>query len=515
MSLVEINHDFRLPIRNEDELRRFVNVVFAVTIPDQVVVPGHSTPWRAFRDAYFAASSLEVWIASRGFGGKSFLLALLGLTEALTLGANVKILGGSGAQSRNVQSYISTELYQKPLAPRDMWVGEPLNEISRFCWGNSIQSLMASSTSVRGPHPQRLRLDECDEMSLAIFDAALGQTLARVEQRRIMIAAQTVASSTHHYPDGTMTEILKRASAAGWPVHRWSYHETSVEGGWLLPEQVEEKRGEVTAQMFETEYELQTPNAEGRAIMAEWVEATFDPGLGEYEGRSGEYIEIEPPERGASYVTGADWAKQQDFTVIVTWRKDVQPYRLVAFERRNREPWPAMVARFDRRVARYPGAAAHDKTGVGDVVDDYKSSDSTGIVMVGNARKDLLTNYVAAIEDGAFVAPRIEYMYNEHLYADVNDLYGSGHLPDSVAAAALAYTGVTQRTGGGTVKTLAQRREELRTSVILRYTGNKSFSVELGDSIERIRPGWRKRVGRDLGEAIVARFPEHFISSDR
>jgi hypothetical protein len=199
----------------------------------------------------------------------------------------------------------------------------------------------------------------------------------------------------------------------------------------------------------------------------------------------------------------------------VAWRKDVQPYRLVAFERRNREPWPAMVARFDRRVARYPGAAAHDKTGVGDVVDDYKSSDSTGIVMVGNARKDLLTNYVAAIEDGAFVAPRIEYMYNEHLYADVNDLYGSGHLPDSVAAAALAYTGVTQRTGGGTVKTLAQRREELRTSVILRYTGNKSFSVELGDSIERIRPGWRKRVGRDLGEAIVARFPEHFISSDR
>jgi hypothetical protein len=57
------------------------------------VCPGHSTPWRAFCDAYFARTPVQVWVASRGFGGKSFLLSLLGLVEALTLGADTNLLG--------------------------------------------------------------------------------------------------------------------------------------------------------------------------------------------------------------------------------------------------------------------------------------------------------------------------------------------------------------------------------------------------------------------------------------
>lgn len=502
--------NFPLPIADEQQLRDFITLFFGVRIPDTVVVPGHSTPWRAFADAYFARSSISVWVASRGFGGKSYLLALLGLTEALTLKANVKILGGSGAQSRNVQDYISKEFYQKPKAPRKMWVGEPLAEISRFDWGNSIQSLMASTKSVRGPHPERLRLDECDEMSLAIFDAAMGQAMARVEGREVIIPAQTVASSTHHYPNGTMTEILKRAADRSWPIYRWGYHETSVDGGWLLPQQVEEKRGEVTAKMWEVEYELSEPSAEGLAIMMEWVEATFDPELGTFEGRIGEYIEIEPPDPTGQYITGADWAKKQDYTVIVTWRIDTRPYKLVAFERRQREPWPVMVSRFDRRVERYGGNAQHDQTGLGDVIDDYKTSASEGVVMVGNRRRELFSNYIAAMEDGTFIAPRIKWMYSEHRYASVDDLYGSGHPPDSIAAASLAYDAATNRRIGGTVSTLARRREELRSKVVLRYHGTRSFRLKIGGTLYNIRPGWRERVPRTIGEAIAQRFAEHF-----
>jgi len=416
-----------------------VGVAFGVRIPDRVIVPGHSTPWDAFCEAYFARSSVSVWVASRGFGGKSFLLAVLGLTEAITLGAEVKVLGGSGAQSKNVQDYISAELYNKPNAPRHMWRGEPLSTVSRFVWGNTIQALMASQTSVRGPHPQRLRLDEVDEMALEVFDAAMGQTMARTHGGRIIIPAQTVISSTHHRPDGTMTEVLRRARERGWPVHYWSYHETSADGGWLLPEEIERKRADVTARQWEVEYELQEPVAEGRAIMTEAVEAMFDPTLGRYKGAIGEYIEVEPPQRGARYATGADWAKEQDYTVIVTWRVDVHPHRLVAFERRQREPWPRMVQRFDWRVKRYKGKALHDATGLGDVIDDYKTSRSVGVQMVGSRRKALFSNYVAAIENGSFIAPYIEWMRDEHRFCAVDDLYGSGHPPDSIVAGSLAY----------------------------------------------------------------------------
>lgn len=441
---------WKLPLRTEEALRDFVQVAFGACIPDDVIVPGHSTPWQAFADAYFARNSVVVWKASRGLGGKSYLLAILGLTEALTLKADVKILGGSGAQSKNVQDYISNDLYTAPHCPRWLWNGQPLATISRFVDGNSIQALMASSKSARGPHPQRLRLDEVDEMSMALFDAAMGQPMAKVEGRRVVIPAQTVCSSTHHYPDRTMTAVMARARDKGWPIHEWSYHETSCDAGWLLPEQVEEKRNDTSAAMWEVEYDLQEPVAEGRAIITEWVDSTFDSHLGDFKGNVGEYIEIEEPQRGARYATGADWAKEQDYTVIVTWRTDVRPYKLVAFERRQREPYPRMVGRFDKRVRRYRGKALHDATGLGTVIDDYKRSKSGGVKMVGSRRKALFSNYIAALEDGAFIAPDIEWMRNEHKYVEVNDLYGSGHPPDSVVAAALAYDATLRGGGRGT-----------------------------------------------------------------
>ena len=77
--------------------------------------------------------------------------------------------------------------------------------------------------------------------------------------------------------------------------------------------------------------------------MPEAVEAMFHADLGVFRGGPGEYIEIEEPTEGARYSTGADWAKEQDWTVIVTIRTDGAPARVVAYERIARLPWPTMV----------------------------------------------------------------------------------------------------------------------------------------------------------------------------
>jgi hypothetical protein len=45
-------------------------------------------------------------------------------------------------------------------------------------------------------------------------------------------------------------------------------------------------------------------------------------------------------------------------------------------------------------------------------------------------------------EKASIVAPMITYAYRDHLYASLADLYGSGHLPDSICAMALACKGV-------------------------------------------------------------------------
>jgi hypothetical protein len=421
-------------------LKQYLLQTFGIVLPDQRVCEHHSTPFQAFADAYFARSSVSIWKGSRGFGGKTYMLALLGLTEALTLNADVSILGGSGEQSARVNEYIAGFYWKVDEATRAMFRGEPVTREARFTAGATIRALMASQKSVRGPHPQRLRMDEADEVDLSILDSAMGQPMRAGD-----VHTQVVFSSTHQYSDGTMTELLKRAKDKSWPVHEWCWRETSNEiDGWLSMEEVEQKRADVTQVMWDTEYDLQEPSSESRAIVTEKVETMFRRDLGYFRGALRERIEIEQPEAGARYSTGADWARKQDYTIIVTIRHDCRPMRVVAFQRRGREPWPAMIAAFDAQCSKYRGRAFHDGTGIGDVIGQYMKTPARGVIMAGQDRRDLLSEYVAAIESGTIIAPMIDYMYGEHKFASVDDLYKSGdgfHLPDTISAGALAFRG--------------------------------------------------------------------------
>jgi len=425
---------------NDEELAAYIKNVYGVTLPNKQVCENHTTPFRAFADAYFARYPVTVWKGSRGFSGKSFALALLGLLEEDTLGCDVNILGGSGEQSNAVIKYIDDWLVIPGVG------GKLINDaqtVKRFDNGNEIKALLASTHSVRSPHVPRLRLDEVDEIDIKIFDAAMG-----IPMSKNGVAKQTVLSSTHQYADGTFSEILNRAALKGWKVYEWCWRECLEPHGWLAQSEVDSKRLEVTWAMWLSEYDLQEPSPESRAINTAAVERMFKRELGIFEGAPHEYIEIEEPYPGATYATGADWARKNDWTIIWTLRTDCKPVRLIAFERMGREPWPVMVERFDTRVARFRPAsnhdkdllaASHDETGIGDVVAGYmKTPGVNGVIMAGRARQDLISNYIAAIERDEIEAPFIKWAEKEHRLASVDDIYGSGHLPDTIAAGALA-----------------------------------------------------------------------------
>lgn len=427
-------------IRDEADLAEYLRDRFGVVIPATRCCAGHRPPWEAFCDAYFARTPVAVWKASRGFGGKSQTLALLGNVEAATLRADVNVLGGTGEQATRVLEAMD-RFWQHPTAPRDLLASEPAKTKTRFVWGNWIRALMASTASVRGPHPQRLRMDEVDEMDLTILDAAMGQTMARPG-----IPAQTVLSSTHHYADGTMTEILRRATDRGWPVYEWCWRETLEPHGWLPQSEVTRKRHEVTTAMWQAEYDLQEPSSDNRAIVPGAVAQMFRRDLGHLPGTPGVLVQIEKPVRRGRYVHGADWARKQDYTQVVTIRTDVNPMRIVAWIRDHRRPWPQMVALLERRIDEYGGTAFHDGTGLGDVIDGYLTRPATAFLLVGRDRQDLFSEYVSAIERGEFEAPLIESFAAEHKFATTKDLYEtSGHPPDGIVAAALAYRATKRR----------------------------------------------------------------------
>lgn len=437
--------------RTADDLWNWVKAILGVEIPREQVCEDHRAPFDAFRAAYFAEHPIMLWEASRGFGGKSYLLAVLSLTEQITLGADVTLLGGSGEQSKNIHSYMG-ELWDAPLAPTWMLETDPTRTETRLTTGARVKALTASQRSVRGPHPQRLRMDEIDEMDEAVFDAALGQTMGTEG-----VDAQIVGSSTHQHPDGTMTEAKRRARKQGFPVYEWCYRESMEPHGWLAEREVETKRATVPVVMWESEYELQEPTPESRAIDTEAVEQAFDPSLGEYEGRLGEGIELISPDEGDLFYHGTDWAKEQDWTVIASFeRRQGGPDVLAAWQRLGRQPWPVMVKAHNDRVESYGGSSAHDATGVGNVVADYMDVQSRGFdFRQAKKRAEMLSDYVAAIEDGQIRYPRITWAYREHKFASYDQLYGSDHLPDSVAAGALAWWAKRRAGRGGRTALIA------------------------------------------------------------
>ena len=419
----------------DGDVLAWIEATFAgVRIPAVACCPGHVAPAQAFCDALRARNSVALWIALRGFGGKTFLLALLAAANAILFETDVIILGGSGQQSLRVVDQLHG-LWATGQVPPAWLASAPTFTKTTLAWGNMIQALTASQTAVRGAHPTRLLLDEIDEMKLPILEAAQGQPMDRNG-----VQAQTVMSSTHQYPDGTVTAMRCRAAELGWTIYEWCYRETLEPHGWLTADQVERKRRELSRTMWAVEYELQEPSAEGRAIDPAAVERMFDATLGTHisagdlehlwRGQSGPPAERACPDpAGAWYCTGIDWAQKRHDTVAV--------YRI------QRRPWPEMTERVGALLDEFPGPAVHDATGAGSAIGEFPAlaphDQLQGVTLVGRDRVDLFRNYIAAIERDEIVCPRIDVFYTEHLYCGEDDLFGSGHPPDTVVAMALAY----------------------------------------------------------------------------
>ena len=428
--------------------------MWAVRLPTVKVCEGHTAPFDAFAEGYFGnQSNYSLWYGSRG-SGKSYMLALLALTKAATLDIDVTLLGGSMAQSQNVHEHVET-LLKAPNAPLYA-INRVIATEVEFVAGNWIRPLPASQKTVRGPHPQLTLLDEIDEMDRSIYDAALPQAMEKPNARGFPVREMIVASSTWQRPIGTFSEVYNEAILKGLPIRTWCYRELlqtpSNPSGWMAPGFIERKKQSLPAELFRVEYDLGEPSGTARAIDLNALERCL---TGTVPIRSTEKIDdllqvYEDPDMGAIYATGADWAKEEDWTVITTWRLDEYPYRLVNLRMMRRRPWPQMIAAFNDITKRYFGTSAHDATGIGNVVGDLIDERTIKMVMVGRDRITMLTEYIAAVESGHYAIPRAAKRFvMEHKAATVDDIYSTtvvtgSHLPDSVASAALAHRAATR-----------------------------------------------------------------------
>lgn len=442
------------PPRTRDELYYLVQALWGHTIPRHKVCPEHDAPFDAFATSYFAEEPQILIHGSRGLSGKSRLMSILGLTKAAVLGSDVNIVGGSLSQSTNIHETMR-EAWESPNAPTYLKTATDGQNLVRLSNGAKIRPLTASQKTVRGPHPPNLLLDEIDEMDQDILDAALGQPMPQKNYLGEIIPAHTTMASTWQYPDKTFAEVYRRFKEEELPIFTWCFKDTSNEiDGWLDPAFIEQKKREIPHEMWRVEYELGEPSIGNRAFDTDAVERTFavTPEKAEVvplaKSRDYEKWEIETYNPSVDYVIAADWAKEQDFTVISVFRCDVLPIRLVYYTRMRRRPYPVMIGEYNDLMKRYNAEGIHDATGLGGVVADYIDSRAYGFKMVGEVRANMLSNFVNAVERDKVRALQINTAYLAHKYCSVEDMYRSGqefHLPDEVCSFALAWHLVSRR----------------------------------------------------------------------
>ncbi|MDD5642137.1 MAG: hypothetical protein PHX53_10835 [Syntrophales bacterium] len=199
---------------DSEELLDFVEAFWGLRIPRVKVCPEHTPPAEYVTAAFFEEVQNSVCWANRG-GGKTLNGALATWLDAVFKpGCETKILGGSLEQSQKMYSHIKERFATPPFIP--LVKGEMLKTHTKMVGDGSIQILTASSKSVRGPHPQKLKLDEVDEMDPEIYEAALF-----IPQTAKNIKASIHIYSTMHKAYGLMNQVITEAAQSGYRIFKW------------------------------------------------------------------------------------------------------------------------------------------------------------------------------------------------------------------------------------------------------------------------------------------------------
>jgi hypothetical protein len=176
-NIVDIDESFagKAP-RTKDQLAVYCATVLNNKFPyprskDKYCIENnHMSPLDALWGAYSEQDPFSIWYAMRG-SGKTRALAILGWLESVFKpNCWTTVLGGSLEQSIKAVSY-TNELWNMQtvthLRNKLLVNGQVAGRGFKTTHGSQFQALAASTKSIRGPHPQKLRLDEClDENTL-------------------------------------------------------------------------------------------------------------------------------------------------------------------------------------------------------------------------------------------------------------------------------------------------------------------------------------------------------------
>lgn len=188
-------------------------------IPTKVVCDHHHAPWEFFADAFYERYPQIIGMACRT-GGKSMGVAGLNVAEmVLKPKCGIVSLAGNFLQGSRGYTYV-IDMIKNDDGLKSKLDGPPLKAKTKLRNGSTLEILTASERSVHSPHVPKLRIDEVDLVSAAIYQGALSIPISQNG-----IKSGIAMTSTRFKAYGMMFHLVEEAPTRGIAVRAWCIRE--------------------------------------------------------------------------------------------------------------------------------------------------------------------------------------------------------------------------------------------------------------------------------------------------
>lgn len=283
-----------------------------------------------------------------------------------------------------------------PKIPKVLLDGEPKRSKPReiyFANGSVIEFRTSDRPdSLDGAGVDFLIVDEAAQVPELVWYQHLRPTLADTEGDATFISTPKGRNWFHDWYRRGQSDDPEHANI-------WSLRATSYENPHVPNREIDAAAAEIPDRVFKQEY---------LAIFVDEGEGVF-PGL---RDRNVEAYDWETRNGNGPYTTGVDFARHENWTVIVTLDESGL---LVNFDRLQQTSWPRIQSRIEAAYNEYPGVVRVDASRDNKIVTDLEDAGVPvdAVQFSAQTKRDLVENLATRLENGEITLPDIPQLINE------------------------------------------------------------------------------------------------------
>jgi len=394
---------------------------------------------RDYQDAILADRSRRIIVAKSRQIGISQVVAFIVALEGVS-GGTAFVVSRTGNQAVKFLQYVRTAISRMGVA-----IARNNQTSIVFRNGGNIEVQAATPDAGRGIAATLVVLDEMAWMEYGdeIY-TAVTPTLAETGGRLIILSSVKGRNNL-------FARLWEAAQdeASPWSPHFLPWHVHPV---WRdIPDWPTKKKesDSLTDEAFAQEYDVDFLRSGGEVFEQGEIDTLF---------------RLAPPLVGAQpghrYVSGFDIGRRNDAFVGFTFDVSTTPFRVVAYERELRLPFPQQAARIEQRARLFPGKVIVESNGIGDPLIEFLEVKVESFTTSQKTKRNAIDALKLLMQRGELAAPPLPQWRRELSLYQHND---SDLVQDTVMAAA-----ITALAAGRPVRAFTPAVGGQRASVVIR-----------------------------------------------